>query len=237
MGCPNFFKYHPKATLDQYCERFHYKKEELAQKVRKTPIYEKFLGSNTPDETKIMSALLELDTAKLTDKIYFGDKANKPATQTASINYIPEHEQKIEHTHINAVSSQLDKQARLAYNDPNHQQPIYLISNEEIDSIIEAMEQEISIYDNEETEYEIAYDAMPELEGMDDEKRRLLLMKLLRRNRKDKGNYMSNTQSNILLNKALLNQNASMLNLSKLGKKSLIHENVLTPDMIKHKKT
>ncbi|MFH0949023.1 MAG: hypothetical protein V1802_00880 [Candidatus Aenigmatarchaeota archaeon] len=69
MGCPNFFKFHTNATLDQYCKRFGYDQDILEQTVKKTEQYNAVSAPN--EEQRMLNALLHMDEMKMTDGLYF----------------------------------------------------------------------------------------------------------------------------------------------------------------------
>ncbi len=75
MGCQNFFKYHPDATFEQYCKRFNYDGAALESAVKRTEQYK--AAPELPDEQRVMKALLELDTMKITDEVYKTSPENR----------------------------------------------------------------------------------------------------------------------------------------------------------------
>jgi len=182
MGCPRFFEFHPDATLEQYCKKFKYDKTVLAEVVKRTPEYSKFSNPDTSEEQVIMKTLHELDRMETTDSIYVAE-AQKRIVEMPKIwslsTYVAGHEQ------MNNISDSHDsdgqKEVLLSPDIPN-----YTISNEELDGVIEDAEEGISIYGNEDFEYIMDQLADAEIAGVDDEKKRTMLMLLkLRKIRRD----------------------------------------------------
>lgn len=68
MGCTNFFKYHPDATLSDYAKRFGYDANALERAVRKTVEYRERPFSD--EQIVLKEALLSLDARGLTDILY-----------------------------------------------------------------------------------------------------------------------------------------------------------------------
>jgi len=66
LGCPNFFKYHPEATLGEYCGRFGYNENVLKEAVvRKRPDIRK-----SDRDTAFLSLIKEMDIRGETDAAY-----------------------------------------------------------------------------------------------------------------------------------------------------------------------
>jgi hypothetical protein len=71
MGCPNFFRYHHDASIEDYAKRFGYDTEVLEKAIKKTEEYSIFKaihGSN--EQVAMREALLKLDTEDETDVLY-----------------------------------------------------------------------------------------------------------------------------------------------------------------------
>ena len=69
MGCTNFFKYHPDATLSDYAKRFGYDANALERAVRKTEEYRE-MRSFSNEQIVLKEVLLSLDARGLTDTLY-----------------------------------------------------------------------------------------------------------------------------------------------------------------------
>lgn len=78
MGCPNYAKHHPDASLDEYCEKFGYDKAKLSGAIKNTEKYRemKEKHSGKSDDEIVKQAAWELDKSKssdgksLTDAVY-----------------------------------------------------------------------------------------------------------------------------------------------------------------------
>ncbi len=78
MGCPNYAKHHPNASLDEYCEKFGYDKAKLSGAIKNTEKYRemKEKHSGKSDDEIVKQAAWEMDKSKspdgksLTDAVY-----------------------------------------------------------------------------------------------------------------------------------------------------------------------
>jgi hypothetical protein len=76
MGCPNFFKYHPSATIEDYAKRFGYNTEVLKSAVKRTKEYEISKNRYGGNERVAMTeAVLALDTNSATDALYMRENS------------------------------------------------------------------------------------------------------------------------------------------------------------------
>lgn len=67
MGCPNFFKYHKNATVDDYAERFGYNAQSLKEAIKSSGMLDKYQPESN---TSMVNALIEMDNMKLTKNLY-----------------------------------------------------------------------------------------------------------------------------------------------------------------------
>ena len=66
MGCPNFFRFHKNATVDDYAKRFGYDSGKLKTAIASSGFVEKYSsGSNS-----MVNALIEMDNRKMTKELY-----------------------------------------------------------------------------------------------------------------------------------------------------------------------
>jgi hypothetical protein len=186
MGCVNFFKYHPDATLDQYCKKFKYDRNVLAEMVKKTEQYSQ-MSSEIPEEKKIMTALFELDNAKMTDVIYKTEQTRQQNQPQGSWNFS---------TYVAGQEQKTYDIETMEDTNPTVHQPSYLMTNEMIDDFVESMEDQISIYaDMENFEYVLDQFSNENMGDLDDEKRRMLMILKMRKIQKNvrmnTGSYQS----------------------------------------------
>lgn len=81
MGCPNFFKYHPDATLGEYCSKFGYDEKLLKETISKeSPGIGKI-----NDDAAYLSSVKEMDLKGETDRLYEKavDESSKDKTENA----------------------------------------------------------------------------------------------------------------------------------------------------------